>query len=546
MCGILVSSGLHRSFHHRLLKSLRRRGPDEIGFWSDERVQMAHARLSIIGLDERGTEPMENDTHVLIYNGEIYNFNAIADRLRADGVPVPASNDAEVLLHAWSRWGASVLTELHGFWSFVVYDKQRGTLTLARDQFGIKPLYYWKSGDAVCIASMIRTIIDCVPQAQALDYEALSEYCRYQFTFGDKTFLKDVRKVEPGHTVEIDLTTGRVTARCYEDILAGQPDRRDISPAWIDSSAKPAGWALFFVAGSPHPNPRSCAMKTKSAVVLALLLLALPGVAAAQHSGGGSAPPSTNAPAEARQFDFLIGQWELDVKPKVSSLAAMIQVFALNMTFDIGLKLISFHLIVLAVFLLAPDASRFSDFFLRNRPTGASVQPQLFMTEKANRLALILQLVFGLYLVGMYAYINVRFWEVGGGGKPLSPLYGVWNVEELAIDGQVRAPDLNDYDRRWRRVIFDAPSAVTFQRTDDSFARFGVTVDSQSRTLALTKGNSKTWKASFSFERPSLDQLVLEGEMDGHKIRTQLRLLDSDTFRLLNSTFRWVRPHDQN
>jgi len=65
-------------------------------------------------------------------------------------------------------------------------------------------------------------------------------------------------------------------------------------------------------------------MKTKSAVVLALLLLALPGVAAAQHSGGGSAPPSTTAPAEARQFDFLIGQWELDVKPKVSSLAAMI------------------------------------------------------------------------------------------------------------------------------------------------------------------------------------------------------------------------------
>jgi len=236
MCGILVSSGLHRSFHHRLLRSLRRRGPDEIGFWSDERVQMAHARLSIIGLDERGTEPMENDTHVLIYNGEIYNFNAIADRLRADGVAVPASNDAEVLLHAWSRYGASILTDLHGFWSFVVYDKRKGTLTLARDQFGIKPLYYWKSGDAVCIASMIRTIIDCVPQAQVLDYEALSEYCRYQFTFGDKTFLKDIRKVVPGHTVEIDLTTGKLTTKCYEDILAGAPNRQEISPAWIEET----------------------------------------------------------------------------------------------------------------------------------------------------------------------------------------------------------------------------------------------------------------------------------------------------------------------
>lgn len=226
------------------------------------------------------------------------------------------------------------------------------------------------------------------------------------------------------------------------------------------------------------------------------------------------------------------------------SLAAMIQVFALNMTFDIGLKLVSSHLIVFALFLLAPEASRFADFFLRNRPTGASTQPPLFGTEQANRLALIMQLIFGLYLVGMYAYINVRFWEVGGGGKPRSPLYGIWNVEELSVDGQLRAPQLNDYDRRWRRVIFDAPGSVTFQRTDDSLARFGAAFNSPDKTLELTKGNSKTWKATFSFERPAADQLVLEGEMDGHKIRTELRLLEFDTFRLLNSTFRWVRPHD--
>jgi hypothetical protein len=226
------------------------------------------------------------------------------------------------------------------------------------------------------------------------------------------------------------------------------------------------------------------------------------------------------------------------------SLAAMTQVFALNMTFDIGLKLVSFHLIVLGLFLLAPEASRFADFLVRNRPTSASAQPELFRTEGANRLALIAQVVFGLYLVGMYAYINVRFWEVGGGGKPRSPLYGIWNVEELSIDSQLRAPHLNDYDRRWRRVIFDAPDTVIFQRTDDSFARFAATVDFHEKKLELTKGNSKTWKANFSFERASPDRLVLEGEMDGHNIRTQLRLVEFDTFRLLNSTFRWVRPHD--
>ncbi|HEU4877844.1 MAG TPA: asparagine synthase (glutamine-hydrolyzing) [Gemmatimonadaceae bacterium] len=231
-----MSSGLKRPFHHRLLKSLRRRGPDEIGFWSDERVQMAHARLSIIGLDERGTEPLENDTHVLIYNGEIYNFNLLADRLRAQGIRIRGSNDAEVLLQAWSVWGPAVLTELDGFWAFVIYDKSRRTLTLVRDQFGVKPLYYWKSGDAICISSMIRTILENAPVERSLDYAALSEYARYQFTFGDKTFIQGVRKVLPGHIVEIDLTSGSLTPRRYEDILAAPAAREQVTPRWIDET----------------------------------------------------------------------------------------------------------------------------------------------------------------------------------------------------------------------------------------------------------------------------------------------------------------------
>ena len=228
----------------------------------------------------------------------------------------------------------------------------------------------------------------------------------------------------------------------------------------------------------------------------------------------------------------------------ILSMAAMIQVFALNMTYDIGLKLVSFHLIVLALFLIAPEASRLVDFFLRDRPAAPPKQVPLFETAHANRLALAFQIVFGLYLVGMYAYINVRFWDVGGGGKPKSPLYGIWNVESISVDGQTRPALLNDYDRRWRRVIFDAPGTVTFQRTDDSFARFGVVVDPSRRTVALTKGSSRNWKANFSFDRPSTDRLILDGEMDGYRIRTELQLVNFDTFRLLNSTFRWVRPHD--
>jgi hypothetical protein len=184
------------------------------------------------------------------------------------------------------------------------------------------------------------------------------------------------------------------------------------------------------------------------------------------------------------------------------------------------------------------------DFFWRNRPVGGSAQPELFRTRGANLAALAVQLVFGLYLVGVYGYLNWGYWQGAGGGSPRSPLYGVWNVEELAIDGQIRAPYLNDYDRRWRRVIFDAPASVIFQRTDDSFARYGASIDPDGKTVALTKGGSKTWKASFSAERPEPNRMILEGQMDGHTIRALLRLVDFDTFRLLNSDFRWVHPHD--
>ena len=229
----------------------------------------------------------------------------------------------------------------------------------------------------------------------------------------------------------------------------------------------------------------------------------------------------------------------------ILSMAAMIQVFALNMSYDIGLKLVSFHLIVLALFLLTPDVPRLVDVLVRDRPAGASKHAPLFETAKANRVALVLQILFGIYLVSMYAYINVRFWHVGGGGRPKSPLYGIWNVESISVNGDVRSPYLNDYDRRWRRVIFDAPDTVIFQRTDDSFAHFGAALDPNRMTIALTKSGSTHWKADFVFERPSVDRLILEGDMDGQKVRTELQRVNFDTFRLLNSTFRWVRPHDR-
>ena len=225
-------------------------------------------------------------------------------------------------------------------------------------------------------------------------------------------------------------------------------------------------------------------------------------------------------------------------------LASMLQIFVLNMTYDVGVKILSFQLALMSLFLLAPDFHRLMNVLVLNRPAAASDQMELFRTRRANRIALAAQVAFGIYLVGVYANIGRILWYTDGGGSPKSALYGIWNIEELSIDGEVRPAPLNDYDRRWRRVIFDAPQWIFFQRTDDSFARYGVNIGTEQRTLSLTKGHSQSWHSDFTFERPDPDRLILNGEMDGHTISAKLQLVPFDTFRLLNSHFRWVRPPD--
>jgi uncharacterized membrane protein YphA (DoxX/SURF4 family) len=226
-------------------------------------------------------------------------------------------------------------------------------------------------------------------------------------------------------------------------------------------------------------------------------------------------------------------------------LADLVQVFMLNMTYDVPVKLFSFHLIVMSLFLLAPDIRRLLDFFFLNRPAGLSSQPELCKTQRANRVALAAQIIFGLLLVSANGYGSWQGWRMFGGGSPKSALYGIWDVDQLAMDSRLRSPLLNDYDR-WRRVIFDAPTRMAFQRMDDSFARFGVKIDLNGKTLALTKDDDKNWKAEFMFQRGAADQLILDGEMDGHKMHMQLQLVDRSKFLLVSRAFHWIQEYPFN
>jgi hypothetical protein len=226
-------------------------------------------------------------------------------------------------------------------------------------------------------------------------------------------------------------------------------------------------------------------------------------------------------------------------------LADMTQVFMLNMTYDVPVKLHSFHMLLMAVFLLAPESQGLADFFFRNRTAAPSTQPQLFSTLRANRIALGAQIMLGIWLLGTDAYGSWTNRATGGDGRPKPPLYGIWNVDELSIDGQLRSPLLIDYGR-WRRAFFDLGNRMAFQRMDESFVRYSAAIDANRGTIALTKDGDKNWKSQFTFQRVSSDRLVLDGNMDSHKIHMQLQLVDRDKFLLVNRGFHWIQEYPFN
>jgi len=131
-------------------------------------------------------------------------------------------------------------------------------------------------------------------------------------------------------------------------------------------------------------------------------------------------------------------------------------------------------------------------------------------------------------------------WNTYSGGRTKSPLYGIWNVEEFSSDGQLRSPLLTDRER-WRRAVFDSPEFLTIQRMDGSFGGYGASIDVNGNTVALTKGGDKNWKANFTFQRAAQDQLILDGNLDSHKVHMRLQLLDRNKFPVVGRRFHWIR-----
>jgi len=222
------------------------------------------------------------------------------------------------------------------------------------------------------------------------------------------------------------------------------------------------------------------------------------------------------------------------------ALADCIQIFMLNMTYDVPVKLFSFHLILMSVVLLAPEASRLLNVLVFNRRAEPSTQPPLFRRRRASRIALGLQLAFGAYVLGLSFFGAWQSWKTFGGGAPRPPLYGIWNVEQMQIDGVTRSPLLTDWGR-WRRLVVQNATALSFQRMDDTFTGYPAAFDMNAKTITLTKPADKNWKATFAFSQPDPERLVLDGQMDGHRVRMETRLFDRNNFLLVKTGFHFVQ-----
>jgi hypothetical protein len=224
------------------------------------------------------------------------------------------------------------------------------------------------------------------------------------------------------------------------------------------------------------------------------------------------------------------------------ALADMTQVFALNMTYDVPVKLLSFHLLLMALFLLAPDLRRLCGFFVLNRPTKPSALDEIFRSGRRKRMALGAQILLGLWIIGVNGYNARNAWKSFGGARPKSPLYGIWNVTKISTDGSSAAPDYY----HWRRLIFDFPTNMAIQQMDDSIAYYGATINPAANAVAIFGNAASKSRGRFTFQRPSANEMTLVGDMDGQRLHIQLQLLDRNKFLLINRGFHWIQERPFN
>ena len=224
MCGIagiyLREGVADQAVLERMAATLRHRGPDDSGIYASGRLGLAHTRLSIIDLSDHGHQPMlcGDGRFAIVYNGEIYNHLALRKTLAAKGHRFRGRSDTEVALRAYAEWGESAFAMFEGMFALAVWDEQRRTLCLARDRFGVKPLYFGHAASgAFVFGSEIKALLATGEMRPEVDWAGIHEYLYFDTALGANTVFAGIRKLLPGHCATV--TDAGVVQRRFASIL---------------------------------------------------------------------------------------------------------------------------------------------------------------------------------------------------------------------------------------------------------------------------------------------------------------------------------------
>lgn len=224
MCGIAGIWSQRENSHDRVrlsigLNAIKHRGPDDTGEYSfvdtsaGSGVNLGLCRLAVLDLSNAGNQPMslEGSGLTISFNGEITNYVEIRLELESLGVRFKSQGDTEVLLRAWERWGASTLHKLEGMYAFAIHDPIEHTVTLVRDPFGIKPLYYSSTSGDFCFCSEIQGLLAMNKRQSKLDWQAAVDYLQWGlYDFSDASFVEGISQLEPGYFLKLDTRTGKI------------------------------------------------------------------------------------------------------------------------------------------------------------------------------------------------------------------------------------------------------------------------------------------------------------------------------------------------
>jgi asparagine synthase (glutamine-hydrolysing) len=237
MCGIagivdLRGEVVHQGEIDAMAVTIAHRGPDDSGTFVMGSVGLANNRLAILDVSDAGHQPMASDDgrYVLVYNGELYNFRELARELGARGHVFRSRGDTEVVLRAWQEWGESCLDRFDGMFAFAVWDERERTLTLVRDRFGVKPLYYAEVGGRLLFGSEIKALLAAGMRTR-VSADALREYFTFQNVYSDRTLFDGVRMLPAGHLLRVSQPLE--APRRYWD-LELEPDESVGEEEWIE------------------------------------------------------------------------------------------------------------------------------------------------------------------------------------------------------------------------------------------------------------------------------------------------------------------------